>query len=359
MSIDFASITQPTLLVCRAIVERNIKKMAAKLSNKTTFRPHFKTHQNLEIGNIFRKHGVTKIAVSSLDMANFFAADGWDDITISIPANLRQIDQINELAKKINLSLIVDSTESAEFLLAHIKHPINLWLEINVGQNRSGFDCDKIEEIKNCTDKILQKNHLIKLQGILTHAGHSYACKGEKEISDLYFETLKKLQKIKAAIATKTWQPLISFGDTPCCSVIKSFDEIDEIRPGNFVYFDISQKEIGSCAQEDIAVAAALPVISLHPERNEVVLYGGAVHLSKEFLEKDGQANYGNIVTFKNDKWLALTEENKIIRLSQEHGILKSNPNFLKTLKIGDLIYVSPVHSCLTADLLRNNTIIF
>jgi len=32
---------------------------------------------------------------------------------------------------------------------------------------------------------------------------------------------------------------LISYGDTPSCSIAENFDEVDEIRPGNFVFYDV------------------------------------------------------------------------------------------------------------------------
>lgn len=360
MSQDLCQITKPTLLVKENILRRNIEKMVSKLPNLDKFRPHFKTHQNISIGRIFREFGTKKITVSSITMAKFFAADGWKDITIAIPINLREIDEINDLAKIVKLGLIIDSIEAAEFLIKNIKYPINLWLEINVGQNRSGFDCKNLDEIKKSAKKILsQKNNLIILQGILTHAGHSYSCKNKKEIKKLYQNSLAKMNLIKSTIKTKNWQPLISIGDTPCCSIIDSFDEVDEIRPGNFVYYDISQEKTGSCTQKDIAVAIALPVISINEARCEAVVYGGAIHLSKEFIHEKSQDNYGAMVLFKNGKWQPLPKQNKLVKLSQEHGILKLENNILKDLKIGDLIYIQPIHSCLSADLLKENTIIF
>jgi D-serine deaminase-like pyridoxal phosphate-dependent protein len=356
---NLRQINRPTLIVQEAIVSRNIQKILAKLSPKNSFRPHFKTHQNLEIGRIFRKFGVKKIAVSSLEMAEFFASDGWNDITIAIPVNILQINEINALAQRINLELTIDSLEAAEFLLQNIKHRIGLWIEIDSGQKRSGFWFEGLEKIKNCANKILNsKNNLIVLKGILNHAGHSYSCNGEAEIKKLYEENLQKITKVKSAISTPTWQAEISFGDTPCCSVVDSFDGIDEIRCGNFVYFDITQVRIGSCKQDEVAVAVALPIISIQENRNEVVVYGGGVHLSKDVILENGQSFYGSPVLFEKGSWKILPAENKMTKLSQEHGILHLQSDLLKSLKIGDLIYIQPVHSCMTADILRNNTII-
>ena len=60
---------------------------------------------------------------------------------------------------------------------------------------------------------------------------------------------------------------IFSIGDTPAMSVVDNFDVIDEIRPGNFVFYDVMQQNIGFCYFEDIAVALAVQVVAKHPER--------------------------------------------------------------------------------------------
>jgi len=48
-------ITKPTLVLSTEIAQRNIENMARKAKNLgLTFRPHFKTHQSVEVGEWFR-----------------------------------------------------------------------------------------------------------------------------------------------------------------------------------------------------------------------------------------------------------------------------------------------------------------
>ena len=61
-------------------------------------RPHFKTHQSRQIAGWFREAGINCITVSSLKMAEYFAADGWDDITVAFPVNVLEHERINRLA---------------------------------------------------------------------------------------------------------------------------------------------------------------------------------------------------------------------------------------------------------------------
>jgi len=68
-------ITFPTLLLNKEISLANIERMANKVKAAgAVFRPHFKTHQSLEVGRWFRDFGVECITVSSMKMAAYFAA---------------------------------------------------------------------------------------------------------------------------------------------------------------------------------------------------------------------------------------------------------------------------------------------
>jgi D-serine deaminase-like pyridoxal phosphate-dependent protein len=130
------------------------------------------------------------------------------------------------------------------------------------------------------------------------------------------------------------------------------FNGMDEIRPGNFVFYDLMQYQLGVCSMDEIAVVLACPVTSIHPDRNEVVIYGGAVHLSKEYLNKqNNEKNYGSVVKINDMAWGVPLPDTYVCRISQEHGIIKTSKKLIGQFQIGDLLGVIPVHSCLTANL--------
>lgn len=78
---------------------------ARKLGVK--FRPHFKTHQSRLIGGWFREEGIRAITVASVSMARYFMDDGWEDITIAFPLNLRETQEIIDLSGKADLNILV------------------------------------------------------------------------------------------------------------------------------------------------------------------------------------------------------------------------------------------------------------
>jgi len=353
MNID-SLITKPTLLLDKQKTLRNIERMIAKAAHSgVRFRPHFKTHQSAEIGGWFRERGVDAITVSSVDMARYFADHGWQDITIAFPVNLRQLPEINQLAKQIKLNLLVASLEVAEQLGSGITSAVDVWLEIDVGYQRTGLHWQNYEEITAVARTITQA-HNLHLAGLLTHAGHSYAARSAKDIHAVYETTLARLQAGQISLRDMGIETAVSIGDTPSCSLIDTFEEVDEIRPGNFVFYDMMQAQIGACTLDDISVAVACPVIASYPQRGQIVVYGGAVHFSKErLLRNDGITSYGRLARLTQAGWQPLPAANYVTSLSQEHGIIQVEPYLLDRIKIGDLIVVLPIHSCLTANLLK------
>src|SRR6056297_3126307 len=106
-------VQRPTLVVNRQRAEQNIKTMAEKAARSgVIFRPHFKTHQSAVVAEWFAAFGMQQITVSSVRMALYFAAHVWTDITIAFSVNLLEIDDINDLADKVTLNLLVESADA-------------------------------------------------------------------------------------------------------------------------------------------------------------------------------------------------------------------------------------------------------
>ena len=351
-------ITQPTLLIDKIKAEANIQQMAAKAKNSgVVFRPHFKTHQSIEIGKLFRKQGVDKITVSSIEMARFFSEDGWNDITIAFPMNLREIKEINHLASKIILNLLVESVYSLYFLKNNLSAEVGIFIKIDVGYHRTGLEPGN-PEIGKIID-FLYSSTKMKFKGFLTHAGHTYHAIGKEEVLNIMKSAKEQLHHLKEKYISKFPNLIVSYGDTPSCSMAEDCSGFDEIRPGNFVYYDVMQYHLGSCTLNNIAVAIACPIVSTHPEREELVVFGGAVHLSKETIEADsGFKLYGYVVKLTGQGWEEPIPGAYVSALSQEHGIIKMPKDLFQQFKPGDLLGILPIHSCLTANLLNNQIIL-
>ena len=346
-------ICEPTLLLDETKCKNNINRVVSKAKSLgIQFRPHFKTHQSKEIGRWFQELGVEKIAVSSLKMAKYFAQAGWKDILIAFPLNLREFPETLLLTKHINLKLTISDISSIEFLSNILTFPIDIYLEVDVGYGRSGLPVDNFNLITKALN-LIKKSKFMNLIGLLSHNGKVYFCNSKDEVIEQHKIFLSKLLDLKNRLISEGFDLILSVGDTPSVSICDDFYGVDELRPGNFVFYDVQQAYIGSCDFVDIAVCLAVPIVAIYPERSELVCYGGAVHLSKEHLEIDDLRIYGLVVDLFDDSWSAPIENSFVRLITQEHSVIKTTPQVIDRYKIGDLIGILPIHSCLTADAMK------
>lgn len=347
----------PTFLIDELQCKQNIFNMLKKAqTGNCIFRPHFKTHQSAAIGGWFKACGIQKITVSSVNMAKYFAAHGWEDILIAFPFNIHEIMSLNHLASQVKIQLTVSSAITASFLAKNIKHEIGVYIKTDAGYHRTGL----LPEQSNEIDEILQlckSSALLKFKGFLAHFGDTYHVIGQKEVNTIYRRSIDQLKTLKSKYHSQFPDLLISIGDTPSCSLVEDISEADEIRPGNFVFYDLMQEQIGSCKFKEIAAIVACPVVAKHTDRNELVIYGGAVHLSKEYIrDREGKGIFGKIVELNKNGWSTPLENTYVDRISQEHGIVACSNETFNRFKIGDFIGVVPVHSCLSANLFKTYT---
>jgi D-serine deaminase-like pyridoxal phosphate-dependent protein len=349
----FENILQPTLLLDTQRCKANIRKITEKaISQNFELRPHFKTHQSHKIGSWFRDEGINKITVSSVGMASFFAMNDWNDITIAFPVNIRQIEAINELTETVKLGLLVEDPDTVDFLGKHLTGEVDLWIKIDVGTHRTGIAPEDVPVIDHILDRVQEYSRL-NFKGFLGHAGHSYQSHTVQEVSRIHENSLTTMIRLKKKYSASFPALQTSLGDTPGISMLDDMGDVDELRPGNFVFYDLQQVEIGSCSHDEIAVAMACPVVAVHPERNQWIIYGGGIHFAKDFLTfKDGKKCFGKFVKQAHQSWSTheIDSHPFLISLSQEHGVVQCSDETFHFCKPGDLSLWLPVHSCMTAD---------
>jgi len=346
---------KPALVLDAGRARRNIGRMAAKARRLgLRFRPHFKTHQSRAVGRVFRASGVEAITVSSVDMAEYFAADGWRDILVAFPLNILEIDGLRRLARRVKLGVLVEAGEGLAALAAGVGRPVDVWIKIDIGANRAGLDWnDRAGQARVCAEAVRLPR--LRLRGLLTHNGRTYAARTPEALAASHADSLDKMRRARRALEAAGFAGLeISVGDTPSCSRLEDFDGVDEVRPGNFVLYDVTQLELGSCAERDGAAAVACPVVAVHGRRREIVVYGGAIHLSKEdFVSaRDGRI-YGRVCRPRGAGWGPVLPGTSVRALSQEHGVVATTEDVIRRTRPGDILFVLPVHSCLTVDLWR------
>jgi D-serine deaminase-like pyridoxal phosphate-dependent protein len=339
----------PRLVVLEDVCRKNIAAMSKKFRDAgIAFRPHFKTHRSPTIANWFRDEGINTATVSSAAMAHSFAGTGWDDLTLAFPFYPQQSATLEDLCSRINMNLLLSDISSSAYL-SLLPRGGRVFIEIDTGHGRSGLKWENFSEIEELVNA-LNRSDKVTLEGFLTHAGHAYHCRAE-DVEAVNQACCKRLASVRDYFGdSKTL--ITSAGDTPSCSLCDSFPGINELRPGNFVFYDLMQLRQGTCRWDQIASLLYCPVAAVYPERGEAVICGGAVHFSAQALRDQKQNEVFGVSAMMSEEGVVIGEGAfTLCRISQEHGVISGKAEDIAALKPGMFIPFIPVHSCLTMNL--------
>ncbi|WP_324720896.1 alanine racemase [Salinimicrobium sp. HB62] len=342
-------ITRPKLLLDQQQCRANIQKMQEKAKiQQLQLIPHFKTHQSAQVGEWFRKAGVKAITVTSVKMAKYFAQHGWEDITIAFPVNVLEIDDLNSLANSVNLKIFVNSIRTVALVKDQLKTPVKFYIEVDTGDGRSGVDAGNFSEVSKILGEA--KNTSLEFCGFYTHPGHTYTASSIEEVKGISAGVVQNLRNLKDHFKDEYSRIALALGDTPSCSIVEDLEGVNSIHPGNFVYYDLVQTSIGSNTVGEIAICLAVPVVEIHPEKGQVIVHSGWVHQGKDSLvDSDGNTHFGLMVKIEEGKWSSPIPKGKVLKLSQEHGVVNLPKETFEQLKVGDVLGILPVHACATA----------
>jgi len=333
-------LSTPAFLVDIVRMRDNCVRMREKArASGVIFRPHVKTHKTVDGARMQHGGGFGPITVSTLAEAEMFAAAGFRDITYAVPIAPEKLWRAAELASRIDrLNLLIDS-ELALRAMEERGRPFDVFLKIDCGYHRAGVSPDNPDSA--ALARAMLRSPVIRFQGLLTHAGHSYHARNASDVQRIAAEESACLTRFRAL--DEEFSPLIrSVGSTPTASVVESFTEVDEVRPGNYVFYDAFQAAIGSCRIDDVAVSVLATVVGSYPERRAAIVDAGALALSKDLGADhlDPDVAYGIVCDVDlNPLPVRLTS------LSQEHGKLEG----IAHLPVGTKVRIIPNHSCLTA----------
>jgi D-serine deaminase-like pyridoxal phosphate-dependent protein len=351
-------ITSPTFVINTSQVVENIRFFKNRFyEQQILFRPHFKTHQNKTIAQLFYDEGIRNITLSNLDMVEEFLFLNWESITLAFSFNRLEIPRLAKLAKQININIVVEDIDTLRFVDKELDEKIGVFVKIDVGYNRTGIDWKDNSFVTEIFDFAKYSNNII-IKGLISHFGNTYHAESSHEVEKIYSESIARLTSLRNLIGDNYGKLIISVGDTPSASIINDFGDVDEFRPGNFVYYDWMQFSLGACTFLQISAFMVCPIVAKHSNRNQIVVHGGAVHFSKEYIEKGSQKNYGQLVVIDEDGNVKAIKDSFLISLSQEHGIVQCTESVFESYNIGDLMVFVPIHSCLSANLMKDKTLI-
>jgi D-serine deaminase-like pyridoxal phosphate-dependent protein len=340
---------------CLILDVDRVKHNAERISNSARafgvdLRPHIKTHKCIEVARIQTAGHSGGITVSTLAEANFFAAHGFTDITYAVPVEPGKFTDVIELSKRVERAALITDDPSIPVQLNDAAHKVgvklDIFLKVDCGYHRCGVEPSS-KEAYEIPRRIIDASNL-RFAGILTHAGHSYHARSSEELlhiarheRDLMLEFAAQLHKSGVDV------PIISIGSTPTIVHVDHLEGINEVRAGNYIFFDAFQATLGSCQINECALTVLASVVHRDPCRRKIVIDAGAIALSKDQgpFDLDPTCGYGQVQDLDgNDLGFSIHS------LSQEHGIFTvSDDQILDQLTVGTRVRVLANHSCLTS----------
>ncbi|MCW0233956.1 MAG: alanine racemase [Ferrovibrio sp.] len=291
---DLTELPTPSLILDRSRLLRNVARMQARAQAlKVQLRPHLKTAKSARVAELAHNGTKGPVTVSTLAEAAYFARHGFRDITYAVPIGPQKLDQVAALMRaggdpaSVDLKIITDHPAVAQAIAdkgRELGVAFRVLIKIDCGLGRAGIPPD--------SDLLLPLAGILagdpaqpgsRLAGVLTHAGHSYNATGIAEIERIAEE--ERLAAVTAATRLRAAGfacDIVSVGSTPTALFAKSLDGVTEMRPGNYVFFDLFQAALGTCRMEDVAVSVLAAVVAHHPGRNHFLIDAGGLALSKD-----------------------------------------------------------------------------
>ena len=338
----------PSLLLDLSGLERNAARMRERaMALGISLRPHLKTAKSVEAARFVLGGALGPATVSTLKEAEIFGNAGITDLLYAVSIAPQKLAKVSDLRQSgIDLKIILDSLEAAQFVAAHARQhggDIEVMIEVDVDGHRSGVRWDDHDTLIAIA-RLLNKD--AKLHGILCHAGDSYHLHGPAALEEA--ASLERSRIVAAANALKAAGiacPVVSVGSTPTALSSRSYEGVTELRAGVYMFFDVVQVGLGVCGVDDIALSVLATVIGHRHDKNWIITDAGWMALSSDAGQGE---HYGLVCDAQGRPYPDLV----VLGTNQEHGIVGIRPGSsapLPLLPIGTRLRILPNHACATA----------
>jgi D-serine deaminase-like pyridoxal phosphate-dependent protein len=340
----------PALILDRTRLERNASRMRDKVTALgVTLRPHVKTAKSIDVLRVLSGGEPAPITVSTLAEARYFFAEGVKDILYAVGIAPVKLPEVAELIQGgCKLRIILDTAEAAQSVRNFCDAEgvaIEALIEIDSDGHRAGVAPDDPMLIE------IGRKLGTSLAGVMTHAGASYDCRSTAE-----FEAMAEQERALTVDAAERLRaaglpcPIVSVGSTPTLHYARSLEGVTEARAGVYVFGDLVQAELGTCAIDDIAIGVIASVIGHNRHHGRVLIDAGFLALSRDRGTADLPVDWGYGAVCDPGTG-ELIEDVSVSSTNQEHGIVtaRSAEIDFDQFPIGKRLMILPNHACATA----------
>ncbi len=333
------SIPTPALLINESVLMKNISRMQ-ELANqyKVDLRPHTKTHRTPEIARMQIKQGSQGITVATTGEAECMFHSGVNNLFVANEiADSEKLLRLKRLiALGCQLSVGVDNpyhVELANQVFSGSVHPLNVLIEIDVGDERAGVqDFEQALAIV----RLIEKSDNVRFSGVFSHEGQSYGAPSKDACQRISHESHAKTVQIANLLRARGIEvKTVSVGSTPSILTSPVLTGVTEIRPGTYPLMDASQAAVIN--NFDYCAATVLSTVISKPTMSRVVLNAGAKALTGQMVRSGITKNNGYGYLKEYGVWTdAFFDEHTVV----------NNEDFASKVQIGDKVEIIPNHIC-------------
>ena len=339
---NIQSIDSPALIIYKERVQQNIQALI-KMKDVKHLRSHVKTNKITEVCKMMLDAGITKFKCATIAEAEMLGMIKAPDVLIAYQPTSAKAKRLLQLIQKFpstHFSCLIDdviNTENISLIFAQNNLSLDVYIDLNVGQNRTGIKPENALDLFNECENFKSINVI----GLHTYDGHIRDTNIEQRKLNTDKAFNKVMQLVDAIESSSHIKLNIVAGGSPTFPVHAQRQDV-ECSPGTFVFWDYSYKSQFADEPFEYAALIITRIISIVDEHTICTDLGHKSVASESTIDKR--------VHFLN------AENAQPISQSEEHLVLKVDD--ASRYKIGDVLYGVPYHVCPTVALYERATVV-
>ncbi|MFA5834599.1 MAG: D-TA family PLP-dependent enzyme [Bacteroidota bacterium] len=335
------SIDSPSLILYKERVKNNIRQCVRTVKDVSLLRPHVKTNKIAEVCRMMMEEGISKFKCATIAEAEMLGSIEAHDILLAYQPVGPKINRLLKIVKRYpnsQFSCLIDHVQAAEHI-SKIFHAfssiINVYIDLNVGMNRTGITPANAEALINSLKKFPE----IHVAGFHVYDGqiNNPDPVVRKKRSDEGFAQVTELLNL---VQEKYHQKMTIIAGGSTTFSAHAVREGVECSPGTFVFWDFGYKQMMPEAPFDYAVLILTRVISIVDDKTITVDLGYKSVSSENPQPRVHFLNAPDAVPAAH---------------SEEHLVLEVPDS--KRYSPGDVLYGVPRHICPTVALYERITV--
>lgn len=330
---DFDRVITPALLVDLGAVRRNLERLIA-IAGIERLRPHVKTSKLVRTFAELRAAGLTRFKCATTREAEHLVSvlEDGDDVLVAYPHQGPALDKLESIARRHPGLRISVLTEDAGHARA-VPEPLGLFVDLNVGMNRTGVPVDRVETIERIVDAAGAR-----FCGVHAYEGHVHSG-STSERTEACHRAYVPLMATMLRLEERFVVPELVTSGTPSFAAalqyapFRDLGAVHRVSPGTVVYDDLRTD-----TYEELDFESAAQVVSRvvsHPAPGMMTFDAGSKALA----------------TDAGDPCAAVLDHPEIVALTPSEEHLPCRVTSGEVLPLGTVVRLVPRHVCPTVNL--------